>query len=400
MTADPVLSACHQEIERLQCEAYAATGRAPRRDSADQSFRDHALAEGLLDDMLARRATWLSPARGAGLRAEVLESWARAAQVPLPTPLEDRWAYVGMLPLVDDIEGTLPGLGLPSLPRPAFGTLPTGDINAVCRPVPGTHRHIILFETDLVPFLYRISQVVARALPASIAADKSISFSCSVPGLRKSVARDQRVLDRFHEIVRCFVVGETPPLPDSHFKEEPHRTLAGILSNAMDVFAMGHEYGHLLLEQGIAPGASIAVSGAPQAVLEIPQGTWQDELGADWHAFELTAGSQRKHGVSWTLGIVAIDCFLRCAEIVEGAFALVKGRGRWHLDSPHPPVALRRGQLKAWLQFRAQKQAGDTVNGLTECLAAALEIMKADTYRRLDREFVGRLGLRDVLFGL
>jgi hypothetical protein len=176
----------------------------------------------------------------------------------IPTRYEHPSNYSLLSGLIDEIEKALRGQADTIGPRPVFGTLDSGQVNAMTLAVPGSAVRVVVFEGQLFIFTLLISKIIVQLVrfrPGFEAAD-----------VIAAIDADPRIVRRFLDLVTAYAVdghpGDAPAYP------LPSGSLAmgfALLVRAVNLFVVGHEYGHLIrgdLDHGSAarhvlPGAIV-----------------------------------------------------------------------------------------------------------------------------------------------
>jgi len=266
----------------------------------------------------------------------------------IPTPYEDPTWYRTMLELSQKIEQAAEEAGMPIPHRPVLGTLPTGQINAMTIRVPGSNDFLILFEWQLFLFALLLSKAVCRALPFA-KDDKGLSFSTNMKDVQQRVDADPSVVGRFAEVVIAYAVTGLPSRAPQYFAEAEYNVLANQLLNSVELFAMGHEYGHVISGHlsGETNGTTPQISGAEDA----------EELDYSWmqeHEADLVGASLMMRSLSseWDAAFSywGADFFFSAIDIMDRAVSVLKGQ----METPsklssHPPSEYRRELLREML---------------------------------------------------
>ncbi len=276
------------------------------------------------------------------------------------TPYEDPNWYTIMVDLSHEIEQAAKEAGLIAARRPMLGTLPTGQINAKTIRVPGTDEHIILFEWQLFLFALLLSKAVARALPLTPGEPGYINVSVDPNAIRQRIYSDPSIEARFADVVLAYAVTGKPGLAEPYFAEPLYGTLTVTLLSCMELFVMGHEYGHIVLEhltttpRNVRPRLNEA---------EEISYSWRQEYDADLIGLELmmrVAEGQRKIPANFSYS--GADLFFTAIDIMDRAVSVLNGEEETARKlGSHPPNRERRWLLRRMIPRLAGKEAAEMI---------------------------------------
>jgi hypothetical protein len=344
-----------QYLERLQEAVYAALGKPPPAAEAEARRKS---MEGFLQR--ATEAGAVSPEALEALRATLDPGPQGAGRGAVPTRFEDPVLYGLLVKLADEVESAATALSLPLPPRPLLGTLPTGQVNAMTVLVPGTSEHLVIFESQLFLFALLFSKAVVRALPFERDGDGWVRFSAEQAQVRSNIEQDREVLQRFLEVLLAYVVHGAPAAAPQYFPPEPYQSFAAILRDSMELFVLGHEYGHII-EGHLGMTTKSAALLGDQEVDRVTY-SWQQELEADkWGLQLMIPAMQRSRQVDLGLSFWGADFFFSSVDVVRKAIAVLRtGREETVSLESHPPPDVRREVVRRVL---ASSLPDDAANG-------------------------------------
>ncbi len=294
-------------------------------------------------------STWIAPAKfwaAAGGRAgarnlpgdpagTIAAYEARYGAITPPTPYEDPNLYAILLEMSDDIEAALQARHLPVPARLVLGTLPSNTLDACTITLPVTHEHIVLFERGLFDFAFRMSRIAALAFPSI---DPATGWFAQPVDTARDVGRHPEILDQLQATLQAYLVegdprrAAVPPIGDSHVMT------AAILLRSLELFALGHEYGH------IVAGHSDNLGPNPSTDATVRY-NWDTEYGADSVGVSLMTSVMG----DFRLGFWGAGHWFACREIVDRCLAILATGAveAPSLTSTHPPNLERSRQLRA-----------------------------------------------------
>lgn len=229
----------------------------------------------------------------------------------LPTPYEDPVAFFLLKRRMHEIDKARAALGYPVSQELKFGTLPLINVNARTFAVPGSTDHIIAFQPYLLVFALKMTRVALR--PTRMDHEGGIDHSPFTA--RQIIQSDHDVNDAFCDTLLNF---QHFRRSKSSYQLSPdYEEITEGLSEAAQLFVLGHELGHIIAkhkpanaeyrfaDDGSASGCGIqnhehaqtmgAQTSAPGVVY-----SWLQELEADHYGFllmskglELKLGAER-----------------------------------------------------------------------------------------------------------
>jgi hypothetical protein len=209
---------------------------------------------------------------------------------------------------------------------PVIASLPSGELNAVTYKVPGgLDVHAVFFDEGLMHFTRLFSVAAVFALPPS-----GDGVGNDPAGLRRRLADDPAPAARFLEMLIAYVVGGDPLLADAEPVGERWAALGEICGDAMNLFVLGHEFGHVL---------------ARHLDASAPDDAWSQEFQADALGARLSVAALRSRGYDVDLCGIGAELFFGAVDVVDRAVSILRHgdeRPRSGLPHTHPPTALRR----------------------------------------------------------
>jgi hypothetical protein len=226
------------------------------------------------------------------------------------------------------------GLRIPR--RPVVGTMPTYELNAQAISGPPGEGHLVVFDSGMFSYSTHLGQTVAQAIDAkwgedgrSLLVDENTMFR--VPGYFFALARQWADLLFSQAVLGTCVYVEIVRVSPQHapFAEQ--------LKQAIDTFALAHEYGHVIL-------------GHADLCDSKPDEAHGREFAADAVGFKICVASG---GALWAcLGASAFFLGSEAVELASNVF--LTGASHCEPSPTHPSPAARR---------RAITQQSDSGNG-------------------------------------
>ncbi len=308
---------------------------------------------------------------------EAMEEYA-AGKAVAPTPYEDPGMYGFLQHLVMRIEdaASAAGVSLPC-PPPLVGTLPTGSVNARTVLVPGTSEYLVLFEDQFFHFALLASKAIASAFPLVETTHPTINPDPVL--IRQRLEQEPEVGARFAEVVLAYAHSGQPGRARPYLPARPYGLLAGSLQKSLEMFALGHEYGHVV--RGHLEEASHKVLRVlPDEDTEALQYSWRQEYEADIVGTGLCIGAMLADGNYLPMSFWGIDCFFSVLDVVKRASSILSyGAEQTGRPGSHPPPNERRrrvrGVLRSMVDGPSATEQLEVAHTLGATVASTVELL-------------------------
>jgi hypothetical protein len=278
----------------------------------------------------------------------------------LPTCYENRVAYYLITMYMGMIKTASERLNKRGPVEPRYGSLPSTEINAFTI-VDSRDERIVAFNTQLFAFSQQMSHVVSPMVRAQLQTAHSLwsedvarQIVNQFPGEHLEFIT---ALLEFLEVMpgeQLITIPGTTPLNEAD-------DLALSLSDGMDLFAVGHEYSHVILKHtpvshrlvDLAANQRVKASAVTAQVAVL---SWAQELAADELGVQLLAEAARElHPKTdeWIYTLYGALYFFECMEILDEARYILDHGTDWtpHTDSEKAFMrALASGTAPADLQ--------------------------------------------------
>jgi hypothetical protein len=207
---------------------------------------------------------------------------------PLPTRFEFPPSYILLHDKSTDIQNAARKSKMKLSSTPKIGTLPTAEINAKVVQVPGGSE-LVIVNDQLFDFTNELSKVLVKTIPIEPAPNGQIRLDASPEKSLALISSDPKIGEQFLQTVLEFLLIASPK--ENYFASENERELVVDLFTGMELFAVGHEYGHVIKNHGTSEGRQL-MAFAPQKTIVVPNArtlkhSWAQELEADEIGFTL-----------------------------------------------------------------------------------------------------------------
>jgi hypothetical protein len=303
----------------------------------------------------------------------------RISAVKTPTKLDDPISSFLLSEWRQMVEEAIKGLSF-SLPKElVIGTLPTARVNAMTVSVPSSDEYVVIFESQLMPFIGLLAKLCSRALPFKISDEGRIIAAFDKVSIKKHIEQNESVISDFEELLEAYLIVGRPgaarwalsPLgPDE-------TTLSGTLLYSMGTFVLGHEYAHVFANhlKG-ARKTPITIAGQPA---EEVLWQWRQEDQADTYGLVIMLHAMRTSEL-W-LRFWGPSLFFSCTDIVERARAilLTGEESKRPPSSTHPPDEMRHQHIRRFMEqfLEARRESlGPEAERVKEAAASFDEIIR------------------------
>jgi hypothetical protein len=376
-------------LEDLQRRAYEAVGI-----SSDQIILERARLLGLyaknpLDFFSSETLAGVSPRYQTEFADSSIDTLRKLKEIKLPTRYEDPLFYQLMLELSDNIREALnflyKGDTRSNVTLPLFGTLPMGDINARSISLSMIDEYLLVFEDQLFVFCNLLSKLLAIAFPIKSIRqvqgrrDPHVTFSTDYNDIEKNISENKQIQQRFQELVLAYLLKGRPSSAPRYLLDRQYVQRAFTLRRSMELFILGHEYGHVIFNHHKDPPVVSNIGG--QKVNEIKH-SWMQEFEADSLGLVLTIAALKQHGIDFYLSCEGAELFFSAIDIISRGRSIIntgQEENRSKDTGSHPPPANRRMTLRELVKRLYGDRAADlgiivekTINKLWEKTRPAL----------------------------
>jgi hypothetical protein len=362
-------------LEELQRQVYSRLGTLPHhmRMSSDAQT-------GLQKDFLKRFYDQLHDTLSNSTYDEyesMILLYMKKATEACPSPFQDPWWYGLLMDMIHDIEGVLREMSETPRASYLFGSLPTGQVNAMAVQIPNNPYVLFLLEDGLFGFANLVCKAVAGVFPyRGTGEDGQASFGVSMAEIESAIAAKPDAIERFLEVLLAYIVEGNPHKARPYLPEPESAILAACLRESMEVFVLGHEFGHLIRGHIEAGRRKVALFGQTNAQQILTN--WKDEFEADTTGLEILLRVQGKKGFDVSVSFWGADLFFGCIDVVEKAVQIL-ARGRIseeneYLSETHPPTNVRRQMLRDVLRRSLPEDVASPAIVLADVVSHIMEV--------------------------
>jgi hypothetical protein len=252
-------------------------------------------------------------------------------------------------------------LGYPLSYQPKYGSAPTESVNALTYYVEAEKQRVTLFNSELFRFGGQIAQLTVQTIPLENIHDPAgVIDARATQIIADFFAHPQWRADAVSagRILLGIPTGALSPL-DQKYDEIATPLVAG-----MDLFVVGHEFGHII-KRDDAPFNAPQETEAMEHAAKVAAWTWPQELRADQIGIKLVARALRdtasqapEIAAQARFALRGALLFMECLDIVADT-AFVKRAG--HL--PRAPSAQEKAYLRAFADGKLSALAASRALG-------------------------------------
>lgn len=330
-------------------------------------------AEGLKDffsaafDMYGNTATQSFEDFVAEIRKAISDESERSA-----SEYEHVGSYFILQQLIRDLRTSIDEFKLELCKEPIFGTLPSGNINGVALSFSNSRYWLIVFEVGLFGFANLFCKAVANAFPSvGDKQDEKLTFSIEPHMVVEEIENNPDLIKKFADVLFSYVIEGDPHQAEPYLPKKDRIPLIHLLCRGMELFVVGHEYGHCLAGH-LERINEVELSSAPDR----PNSeVWEKEYEADIIGAMLTIKTLQRDRFDLALSIAGIEMWFICVHVVEQAVGILSGGSSNASKSvSHPPALDRRDTIRMILREQFDSDFEDACR-LGENLSNVVEIM-------------------------
>ncbi|NEK59911.1 hypothetical protein GCU56_18815 [Geodermatophilus sabuli] len=325
-------------------------------------------------------------------RQKFIDDWVRSSEeliAECPTKYEHPTSYKIAKDLAVSIRQT-GGRILRSAPEwPTIATLPTGRVNAMTVRVPGSAAKAILFESSFFTFANLLSKAVAAAMPYADRGDGDyLSFSSDPENIKRRISSEPGVAERFFQAVAAYARFGDPSRAPQYALGWPHSHLAPVFRESMELFVLGHEYGHVIAGH-LDPQSTPDIPAEGDFAADELEYSWRQEIVADHFGSVLSVAAMSSDGYDAALSASGGDLFFSAMDVMDRAVSLLRyGDESAQKLGSHPPATMRREMLRrGWSEYMDEAQAQSAV-----ALADSVQVATGLLWERARKRLVDQYG--------
>lgn len=327
------------EPDFAELERYLANGSFGHLPDAWRHQAQHDL-ERLQNVMssLAERLPWLSP--------EMTAEAIKFGDIELPTRYDSPMQVRLLEGLVNRIEEAINSLAIEVKEFPHCACIPTGLVNARAVLLPTVDRPFLLFDSELFLYCHLFAKAFARCLPI-VDRKEHISLSIERDLVERRIAGTPELVEHFRDLLYTYAKTGSTSKSKQYDPEPDYVQMLEILRDGMELFVVGHEFGHV---QAGHLSELVAHLGLNSDSLGVGNESHRQEHEADLIGLALTLQAMSSSGYDAALAYVGVELFFISLELAERAHYIIRdGTDIAYKDAStetHPSSTERREYLR------------------------------------------------------
>jgi hypothetical protein len=261
--------------------------------------------------------------------------------------------------------------------KPFIGTAFSKEFNAFAARVPGTEESLLVFESELFTLCNLLAKIIASCLPDFKIDESGVSFKRKKIRIKNHIDTNPLIKERFKDFVINAVINGLPNGTRQYFLSETVSKLQYELLSSIELFIVGHEYGHIYA--GHIDKALVKTRMINNEQLEFISPDWQMEFEADFYGLSLLVNTDSAHSFL-PFSLLGPELFFTFLDIFERANTLVALGTEIHSNggNTHPPTIERRKKIRELLGESIPERLLDSYQVVSEFLENVMEVLWAD----------------------
>lgn len=265
---------------------------------------------------------------------------AETPSLELPSEFQNKETYKVLYSLLDILLPAVKELGYAIDEMPVFGSCQTFHFNAMAIGADRNSVPIVMFEDEAFLCCHLIAKTIANCL-----GDSNDNISIDYDNVIRQLNKYPQIESKFIELLKQTKKGITfsgiQPFP---FISKDLLPFAGIITDSMEYFLLGHELGHII--KGHVNTSSIQNMTSSGLFFHNP--SWEKELEADQIGLEIALKSMEREGKPEKFHFMGIVSMFMYWHIIDEYRAMLKGDDKVYYSktSSHPPPMMRLERLE------------------------------------------------------
>jgi len=291
-----------------------------------------------------------------------------------PTKFQDIQSYLILQTLFAKIEQTAKKITLEAMRKPVIGTAHSKEYNAFAEKVPGTNEYLIVFEGELFTLANLLVKLFALSLPDFKMTNKNVSFNFEKERIVNHIQTNPLLQRRFADLVYNAIYLGQPNKTEQYYLEESFGKLQYELLNSLELFVVGHEYGHIYAGHLNDTNLITRMVGKKNVERIAPE--WEMEYEADMIGLSLLLHSLDEANLP-PFSYLGPELFFTFLDLDERAYNLFSEdeEKRSLGTESHPPTFERRRRIRQTLKNSLPKSHLKSYGYLSDFLENIFEAL-------------------------
>jgi len=253
-----------------------------------------------------------------------------------------------------------------------FGSLAWGKVNGFAIRVPGSSYKLIVLSEGAFGFIHLLTKAIRQIFYLNT--EGGTQFVINKQTIHQNLEKAPIVWDRVFDLVMSYAVDANPYGAKQYLdSEDLGFNIHTALRHAMEIFILGHEFGHILHQH--LDERTIHVDDKNKIILNQLQELEADNIGL---TLSLTVSVNNKVGSA--IGFAGADFFFGSMRFFEKCLSLLKSGEIDHenLFDTHPPFHLRKTFIRGQLSNLEKSEVEEILD-----FANTLEIVLDNLFNKL-----------------
>lgn len=314
------------------------------------------------------------PSLKEGEKAEIRIEYEKLKQTSQSqqTKFENIQSFTILKTLFDTIENTAKRISHEASTKPLIGTAFSKEYNAFATKVPDIDVYLILFEGELFTLSNLLAKLIALSLPDFKITEKVVFFSFEKNRIANHVKTNSILQKRFSDLVYNAIYLGQPNKTQQYYLPETFGKFQYELLNSLELFVVGHEYGHIY--GGHLNEVNIKKRVCGNKEIEIISPNWEMEYEADFIGLRLLLNSLDGNNL-FPICFLGPELFFTFLDLDERAYNLHKKgiEKRSYGSDTHPPTTERRNRIRQIIKNSLPKNQLESYNYMSDFLENVIE---------------------------
>ncbi|MDY6950233.1 MAG: hypothetical protein SWE60_01865 [Thermodesulfobacteriota bacterium] len=249
----------------------------------------------------------------------------------LPTDYENPVRYHQVAILANLVEDTCHRLGFDLAKPPLIGTIYSSDVNAHCVKIRSTGEYVLLVCDRLFLFYYLMFKVFVLCGGVPSVEQGDIYIPLEADTVDENLENSPDIVATFLDVMKAFLLHGDPGRADKIYMDINRLTSSRFGQQIMCLFALAHDYGHIVKGHYFAGGDADIVR------------SHMDEVDADLTAMHIALSAFAGFGQPTSVTFSFIFLYMAIMVLTEKCYSMMKyGSVQCpEIGVPHPPFELR-----------------------------------------------------------
>lgn len=258
----------------------------------------------------------------------------------IPTEYQDPLTYSLLQGLFDEIKESAVHLSKDNqftFPKSlTYGTANIGTFTAFVADFDAEKDYLLLISDGLFTFANLMAKSIGMLTIQPDSEDgKYLKFCFEENSIRSALKNNHDAIIRFADLIFAYTISNHPGYAKQYTPDLTLAAISGLLRHSFELFIIGHEYGHLLLNHLDITHPKVSDK---KELIDTALNNWYEEISADTLGAYLAIGAMK--GYDFVSSYAGVDICLITLTILERLENELKKKSSGYFT--HPPGEFRR----------------------------------------------------------